>query len=349
MRLSTVVVALYLCAPSQAWAQDTRPAGNTIAGDTGLWFVSLGETLPKGRWSGGAQLVNFDRSEGFSDITDIGGMFAFGATDRIEIFGALGYRRLDADLVPVARNGQPQDYLINKGWSTGIGDLTVGAKFNILSQATADGAAIAVRVSAKVPTASRDDGLGTGKPDFQFDLIGSREFSQKVDLALSAGIKVRGSPDGYNLTNGFKWGIGGGFPSRSKLKVIAEMHGEAFFDQEQRYTGPVIPGAGGPPAEWDPDATRDLFGGVQYHATNGMYFGVGLGYTASYYFAPERLSDFGRQRLRSPRLPGSNRLPPRNPQLRATSGGGSADGTRDAGGAGQSSADGEGALRTLHG
>ena len=62
-------------------------------------------------------------------------MFAFGATDRIEIFGAFGARRIDADLVPVARNGQPQDYLINKGWSTGIGDAWVGAKFNITSQA----------------------------------------------------------------------------------------------------------------------------------------------------------------------------------------------------------------------
>ena len=44
------------------------------------------------------------------------------------------YRRIDADLVPVARNGQPQDYLISQGWSTGLGDLWVGAKFNLLSQ-----------------------------------------------------------------------------------------------------------------------------------------------------------------------------------------------------------------------
>ena len=104
------------------WRKTADPAGNTVFGDTGIWFVPTGETLPKGKWSGGVQLVNFDRSEGFSDITDIGGMFAFGATDRIEIFGAFGARRIDADLVPVARNGQPQDYLINKGWSTGIGD-----------------------------------------------------------------------------------------------------------------------------------------------------------------------------------------------------------------------------------
>src|SRR5687767_2087399 len=161
-----------------ASAQDSRPSGNTVFGDTGIWFVPTGETLPKGSWSVGAQLVNFDRSEGFSDITDIGGTFSFGATDRIEIFGAFGGRRIDADLVPVARNGQPQDYLINKGWSTGIGDAWVGAKFNITSQASNNGYATALRLMAKIPAASVDDGLGTGKPDFQVDLIGSREFAE---------------------------------------------------------------------------------------------------------------------------------------------------------------------------
>ena len=139
-------------------------------------------------------------------------MFAFGATDRVEIFGAFGARRIDADLVPVARNGQPQDYLINKGWSTGIGDAYVGAKFNITSQASSNGYSTALRVMAKLPTASMDDGLGTGKLDFQFDLIGSREFAQKVELSAAAGIKMRGQPDGYNLTHGFVWGIGARVP-----------------------------------------------------------------------------------------------------------------------------------------
>jgi hypothetical protein len=247
-----------------AFAQDSRPGSNTIFGDTGIWFVPTGETVPKGKWSGGVQLVNSDRSEGFSDITDIGGMFAFGATDRIELFGTLSYRRIDADLVPVARNAQPQDYLINKGWSTGVGDAWVGAKFNITSQATNNGYATALRVMAKLPTASKDDGLGTGKPDFQFDLIGSREFSQKVELTAQAGIKMRGQPDGYNLTNGFKWGIGGSFPSRSQFRIVGEMYGEALFDQSQVFTGSN--GAPGMPSEWDPDATRDLFGGVQWNA-----------------------------------------------------------------------------------
>jgi outer membrane protein OmpA-like peptidoglycan-associated protein len=292
--------ALILCllASSPVWAQETRPSSSTIVGDTGLWFVPMAETLPKGQWAGSVGLVNFDRSEGFSDISDIGGMFAFGVSNRIEVFGALGMRRIDADLVPVAQNGQPQDYLINQGWSTGVGDLMVGAKINLLSQATANGVAMALRLSVKVPTASRDEGLGTGKPDFQVDLVTSREFAQKIDLAASAGYKMRGSPEGYNLSNGFKWGFGAGFPSRAKFKVIAEMHGEALFDQEQVYDGPSL-AAIGMPSAWDPDATRDMFAGVQYHTSRGYYFGAGVGYTASYYlhrrdFTTSEDSDFDR-------------------------------------------------------
>ena len=289
-------LTLCVLAAGSAWAQDPKPGSATVFGDTGLWFVPTAETLPKGLWSGGVQLVNFDRSEGFSDITDIGGMFGFGMTDRIELFGALGMRRIDADLVPIARNGQPQDYLITKGWNTGFSDVTVGAKFNLLSGGMDGGYGAALRVMAKLPTAG--DGLGNGSADFQVDLIGSREYNQRVELTTSAGFRMRGSPDGYNLTNGFKWGIGAGFPSRSKFKMIAEMHGEALFDQDQKYTGPSL-SAIGMPAAWDPDATRDLFGGFQYSTTKGVYFGAGIGYTASYYlqrsdFTTSEDSDFDR-------------------------------------------------------
>ena len=224
-------------------------------------------------------------------------MFAFGATDRVEIFGAFGARRIDADLVPVARNGQPQDYLINKGWSTGVGDAWVGAKFNITSQAASNGYATALRVMAKLPTASFDDGLGTGKADFQFDLIGSREYAEKLELTAAAGIKFRGKPDGYNLTQGFVWGIGASYPSRSRFRVVGEMKGEALFEQSQTYTGTTP--APGMPREWDPDATRDLFGGFQANTNNGFYFGAGLTYTASYFlhrsdFTTSEDSDFDR-------------------------------------------------------
>ena len=168
---------------------------------------------------------------------------------------------------------------------------------------------------AKLPAASQDDGLGTGKFDFQFDLIGSREFAQKVELSADAGIKLRGQPDGYNLTPGFVWGIAGAFPSRSKFRVIGEMKGEALFDQSQTFTGSNP--APGMPREWDPDATRDLFGGFQFNASNGFYFGAGLTYTASYFlhrrdFQTSEDSDFDRLGLqvRLGYYPGINTFAP---------------------------------------
>lgn len=249
-------------------------------GDTGLWFVPIAETMPKGKWSGGLQRVDINRSEGFTNIEDIGGMFAFGATDKVEVFGAFSRRGIDADLITpkLTALGQPQDYLINQGWNDGIGDIGVGAKFNFRSQVANNGIAYGARVSANLPTAG--DGLGTGKPSFQFDLIGSREFAMKVDLSASAGFKLRMSPDGYALSNGFVWGVGAGFPSRSRFKVIGEMTGEALFDLPQTFTG--TQSAVTPPAQWGADATRDMFGGVQYHFTNGFYIGAGINYAASH-------------------------------------------------------------------
>ncbi len=63
--------------------------------------MPLAETLPKGKWSGGIGRTDINRSEGFTNIEDIGGMFAFGATDKVEVFGALARRGVDADLLPL--------------------------------------------------------------------------------------------------------------------------------------------------------------------------------------------------------------------------------------------------------
>src|SRR3954471_16173940 len=67
---------------------DTRPATTTVNGDTGLWFVPTGEILPAKKWSLSAYRVNFDRDQGFTDVSDWPVTFGFGLADRAEIFGA---------------------------------------------------------------------------------------------------------------------------------------------------------------------------------------------------------------------------------------------------------------------
>ena len=125
------------------------------------------------------------------------------------------------------------------------------------------------------------------------------------------------------------------------------MKGEALFDQAQTFTGSNP--APGMPREWDPDATRDLFGGFQYNTTKGIYFGAGLTYTASVLPASPRLHDVGRQRLRSPRPAGADWLLPGRQAVRAAAGNGHADRAGDAGCAAQPRADGQGTLRAVHG
>jgi len=76
-RLACCLVAV-ACASSPAFAQssgaqappaETRPATTTISGDTGLWFVPTGETLPARNWSVSAYRVNFDFEQGFTDVS----------------------------------------------------------------------------------------------------------------------------------------------------------------------------------------------------------------------------------------------------------------------------------------
>src|SRR6476661_48572 len=79
-------------------SSETRPATTTIDGDTGWWFVPIGEVLPAGRFSVSAYRVDYDYNQGFTDGSNWPVTFGLGLAKRAEIFGActLG-RRIDRD------------------------------------------------------------------------------------------------------------------------------------------------------------------------------------------------------------------------------------------------------------
>jgi outer membrane protein OmpA-like peptidoglycan-associated protein len=218
--------------------QETRPATTTTSGDTGLWFVPTGEILPAKKWSFSAYRVNFDYTEGFSDVSNWPVTFGVGLADRAEIFGAFtAVRRIDRDVRPIFTGtqggGLANDYpFVKQGWSDSqLGDLWVGAKVNLSSQWRQQPAAFALRGMVKIPTAKDDEeGVGTGKMDWALDAIVSREFNQRVELSGFGGFIVRGNPDGVELSNGIRWGVGAGFPTRKNLRLTAELHGESYTD-----------------------------------------------------------------------------------------------------------------------
>jgi len=168
----------------QAGDVQTRPATTTFMGDTGLWYVPTGEVLPRKKWSISAYRVNFDDNQGFSDVSNWPLTFAFGLNDRAEVFGSwVLVNRIDRDIrplfvssIPQAGGVVPQDPLMNDTWSGNqLGDLWIGAKWNLMSQWQQKPYAFALRPMLKLPTGDKDGGASTGKLDFAFDAVLARK------------------------------------------------------------------------------------------------------------------------------------------------------------------------------
>src|SRR5688572_27747246 len=235
---------------AQSMPVELRPATTTFRGDTGLWFVPTGEVLPARRWSFSAYRVNFDYNEGFTDVSNFPITFGIGLGDRAELFGAWDVvRRIDRDSRPIFFSSRDQggvvanEYpFVRQGWSNNqLGDLWIGAKVNLMSQWRLQPAAFALRGLVKLPTAKDDDeGVGTGKADFAIDAIVSKEVNDRVELSGFGGLIFRGKPDQVDISNGLRWGFGAGFPSRGNLRLTAELHGEAYFDDSLTLSSPII-------------------------------------------------------------------------------------------------------------
>jgi len=269
---------------------ETRPATTTVNGDTGLWFVPTGEVLPAKKWSLSAYRVNFDRDQGFTDISDWPVTFGVGLGDRAEIFGAWTLvRRVDRDVRPLfvstnsVAGGLVNEYpFVRQGWSDNqLGDLWLGAKVNLTSQWRQQPAAFAVRGMIKLPTAKDTDaGVGTGQMDFAFDGIVSKEVNQHVEVSGYGGFIFRGDPDGIDISNGLRWGVGLGVPSRKSLRFTGELHGERYLSDSvtiEALPTPLLAEDGtAPPLVTDLNSPVNATLGVTWQGKNGVFAGAGI-------------------------------------------------------------------------
>ena len=225
-------------------ATETRPATTTVSGDTGLWFVPTAEVMGHKKWSLSLYRQNADFGQGFTDVTHFPATFAVGISNRFELFGSFeAVTRIDRDTRPIfisaagatsgANGGIVNEYpLVNRGWiGNRPGDLRLGAKINITSEADQQAAAFALRGGVKIATGDDALGASTGKTDFYVDGILSKNL-RVVELSAFGGMIVRGNPTGFELSNGVRWGAGLGFPTGSPLRFTAELHGEKYLDSE---------------------------------------------------------------------------------------------------------------------
>jgi outer membrane protein OmpA-like peptidoglycan-associated protein len=262
---------------------DTRPATSSFLGDTGLWFVPTGEVLPQKKASGGFYYINQDFQEAFADVADFAGVAAYGIGNRAELFGTVQfYRRIDADRRPVLSGGVPVGYPnFASGWQTGVGDVYVGGKVNVSSQADRRPVAFGIRGVVKLPTASYDNGLGSGKVGFLADAIVSKEVNERVEVSGYAGVGARQSPGALDLPAGFRYGFGVAVPTRQSLRFTAEAFGEKYFDNTIATRGPSAasgtdPTRGDLPPSFEVKSPFDVFVGLDWTTKSGFFVGAGF-------------------------------------------------------------------------
>jgi hypothetical protein len=105
-----------------------RTAAPSYDGDTGLFRLSTAYTLPRGRAAVGLFRNNLDRDPKGIDFSVHGITFAYGATNRLELFASGGLQHRLKVNYPTDP-GYPNDYPFAGGesWATGFGDIKVGA------------------------------------------------------------------------------------------------------------------------------------------------------------------------------------------------------------------------------
>jgi outer membrane protein OmpA-like peptidoglycan-associated protein len=273
---------------STAAAEETRPATTTFFGDTGLWFVPTAEVLPDGKWSASGYRRGTNYIQGYTNVGDFAGTFAYGLKNKAEIFGSfLVDTRIDRDVRPVFVNDPtfggvidryPQ---VNRYWTgDNIGDFYIGAKYNIWTEYHEEKpAAIAVRGIFKLPTGSHSNGVSTGKLDFAIDAIVSKEFSKKTELSGYGGFEFRGSPDNFDAPgSAFRWGFGVGVPSRGALRFTGELEGIVPSSGTLTNTGARVVGIDSTlsPLISNTEALTRATAAITYQTKKGLFFGAGL-------------------------------------------------------------------------
>lgn len=276
-------------------SDETRPTTTTFLGDTGIWYVPTAEILRSGTWSIGGDRRGTNYVQGSSNVADFAGSLAVGIGNRVEVFGAFLFdTRVNRNDAPVFANDAREGGIaaryprVNESWTGNkVGDLYLGTKVNLLSQYRRAPVALAVRGIVKLPTGNEDAGVSTGKTDVMGDLIASREFARFFEVASFAGYEYRGNPSGFEAPNGsYRWGTGVAFPSRSPLRLSAEVNGDLPTNYRATLTDNSVVGDDGSvrPFESDIRNRTRATGGLTYQMPAGFYMGTGLSWNAPRYW-----------------------------------------------------------------
>jgi len=212
------------------WAMAGEQANApTVTGETGLFTLLSGDTLPRGGWSFGLYYNNWDRlfdiPAGISrndndelslDWNRLSASLGYGITDRWELSVAAPYEDFDFD----------EDDIIGRPDldESGLGNVRVGTKFRLAGEPGTDGSKLALNLFAELPTgdedvASDDVGFGAGL-DWSYS-----------NWVFAVGYRDIGGDEDALFNSELSAGLGYAAPISDRFDWITEV-GASFYDAD---------------------------------------------------------------------------------------------------------------------
>ena len=88
---------------------------------------------------------------------------------------------------------------------------------------------------------------------------------------------MRGDPSGVDLSNGLRWGVGLGVPSRKSLRFTAELHGERYLSDAVTLSTPIVAADGSlSPLTTELTSPVNATLGLTWQGKNGVFAGAGI-------------------------------------------------------------------------
>jgi len=216
MKIKCLPLALLLLATPLFAASDHPADAPTSTGESGMFTIFSGRTLAQGAWSFGLYYNNWDHrvaplpgishmqpltSDWAYDWNRLDASFGYGITDNFEVSVMVpyeDYRSTQNNAVGII-NGHRFDRKIA---AHGLGDVRVGAKWNLFTNAD-DTSAFALNAYVETPTGDQKKGIVTGSTGFG---VGADWSIQK--WALNLGYHHPGNAKVYDVPDEVRLGIG---------------------------------------------------------------------------------------------------------------------------------------------
>ena len=255
-------------------------------GTIGLFTVETADTLPKGGFGFSAYGNKFGRMPGSVTVLQLGVDVSYGITDWLSVYGAFnpyGHTHIGnpCQLSLALENNPPcprsgvlfpntifqtlpgtgtpgyvEDFPFAANNHGGVGEVTLGLKFGLLSERRGAPFSLSIRNDVIIPTWGNlqrllDDGIQSGQYNDMLSVAVSKQWSNVITATLDAGIRFTRDPrldDSplFNMADQFRTGAGIILFPESRIQPMMEYTGVVFIGHKALQTPNTTFGARDP-------------------------------------------------------------------------------------------------------